>query len=121
MEKEQDSSERLVAAVAWADDNHENRWGAMKVLAISPVQTEAMAILHCIESLEPGTRAISIKSDCIEIIRALSKQSAPPLEIRNIVGKIKEEAGKLDFIPIVKANREEVSRAHFLANKARKE
>lgn len=109
------------AAVAWSDDINTNSWGAMKVLATSPVQTEAIVILHCIESLEPCSKAISIKSDCIEIISALSKPNTSPLEIRNIVGKIKETAGKLEFISIVKANGKEVSRAHFLANKARKE
>lgn len=110
-----------LAAIAWADDHNSNRWEAKKVLAISPVQTEAIAILHCIKSLGPSTKAISIKSYCIEVIRALADQTDPPLEIKNIVSKIKEEAGKLEFISIVKSKRDEVARAHFLANKARKE
>ncbi|XP_048493455.1 uncharacterized protein LOC125494003 [Beta vulgaris subsp. vulgaris] len=118
--KEKNSPNAWEAAIAWVNEYNTARWEAQKILGSYPVQTESLAILHCIESVRAEFKAISIKTDSKEIVQALLYPLNSPLEVRNIIANIEARVANLQFISIVNVKREEVSKAHFHASKARK-
>lgn len=74
-----------------------------------------------LKALKKESRAISIKSDCLEVILALISTTQAPVEIRNLIDQIKLRSSDLNFISVVKVKREEVLKAYFLSTRARKE
>ncbi|KMT09185.1 hypothetical protein BVRB_6g132880 [Beta vulgaris subsp. vulgaris] len=109
------------AAVAWKNVNNDPKEeAAVKIFANSAEQAEAYAILKAISDMEWRSPGLIIKTDNIEVIRALKGDSPYNKNIENIIKDIKRIANSFLFISCAKVSREEVQLAHKLATQARK-
>lgn len=105
--------------IAWIEEWNTNNFEAYKVLTSSHVQAEAQALQCCLQSWSNKTRAIAIKTDCRELVKALIADSTEDLT-RNLITAIKDLVAQFDFISCSFVNRSEVTNAHNLTIKARK-
>ena len=90
--KQQKSKNSWEAAIAWIEEGNHSNFEAYKVLASSAIQTEARALYECIQHWSQKTRAISIKTDCRELVKKLRSEEGTFIDIKNLVFKIKNLA-----------------------------
>lgn len=109
------------AAIAWVLQSgstitkHNSR-----ILANSPLQTEAMAVLQAAKDFQWRCANLHIKTDCQEIINSFNNSMACNKDIASIIKEIKDIADSFQLFRCSKATREEVQIAHELANETRK-
>ena len=109
------------AAIAWKNVNNDpNEEAVTRIFATSAVQTEAYAILKALSDMEWRTPGLIIKTDNLEVIRALQVDSITNKNIDSIIRDIRRIANSYIFVSCVKVSREEVRLAHHLATLARK-
>ena len=93
--------------------------GNANVMASTPIQAEAYALFHGMRTTyNRGIRQATFKSDCAELVRAISSQHHP-FEITTIIHDINSLRVKFDKCEIEKVNRIDVEPAHALAQAAR--
>ncbi|CAN1134540.1 hypothetical protein LINPERHAP2_LOCUS8324 [Linum perenne] len=86
----------------------------------TPGVAEAYAILTAAQLARREDEPITIKSDCLEVIKAISSPRRDwPWEYAPIIADITHFIQQATGISIVKGSRAEVSRAHDIANRAR--
>lgn len=108
------------AAIAWKEEDSTTSFEARKVLAVSPIQTEAKALYECLKFWSNKTKAIFLKVDCRDLVKELIAKEGGNIKIRNLVSEIRRMANSFDFISCNYVSRNEVTNAHDLAVKARK-
>ncbi|XP_048503164.1 uncharacterized protein LOC125498892 [Beta vulgaris subsp. vulgaris] len=109
------------AAIAWKNKNGLlGEESASRIFANSPVQTEAYAILKALQDMKWKCSDITIHTDNIEVVQALTSQGRTNKNIAQIIVEIKRAASSYHFVSCIKVRREAVNLAHDLAAKARK-
>lgn len=105
------------AGIGWSTSlrNTKTFEGNATVLALSPLQTEALAMLKGIRTAyNKGFRNIQISTDSSELVRATTN-IYQPFEISTIVHDITSIRSKFNFCRIRKVSRQEIVPAHELA------
>lgn len=109
------------AAIAWTifEDPTGMKYSD-RILAMSPLQTEARAVLQAATTFQWKCANLEIKTECLEIVRSLRNPQEVDKEISSILKEIKIIANTFQFFKCTKATRQEVACAHNLANKMRR-
>lgn len=122
-------SERAIIVVDGSSDPHGRAgWGYVyqngrhhkekgRLSRASPLQSELMALLKGLQSVPDGMDC-EVKTDCYAAIDVLETGGGKHNRFHELINK---ELDRLGRVYVHKVHRREVSMAHVLANKARKE
>lgn len=109
------------SSTAWITENLPiQEYNGRKIIATSPLQAEAYAILNAITDLKGKSQSFTIKSNCEELIKSIKDTSKCNKEIASIVREIILEANKLKYLGCIKVSRTVVQKAHDLAIRTRR-
>ncbi|XP_048490028.1 uncharacterized protein LOC125491990 [Beta vulgaris subsp. vulgaris] len=118
--KKKKNKSQWQAAIAWKNISQVSGEAyANRIFATSPLQTEAYAILQATKYMEWKCSDIIIKTDNLEVVKALQQNEKADKSISSIILEIKQRANSFQYFSCIKVKREEVFLAHNLAKMAR--
>lgn len=116
------SRKHWIAAVGWEEDTNQppRVQGAMKIFAQDPMQAECYAIYWGLHHVSQVARNVLLKSDCREVVQALQDPRKASKHVASILVDIKNMAASLDYFVCINVCRDQVVKAHSLAQQERK-